>query len=268
MRKKLMALWLAACCALCACGTGGPREEGGQPPEDASQTSGSEATDISQFLFPREDVDQVFVWMMGGVRGGANVGTSEEEKEAILDQLYDVDLSEFEDVDPGGTGGSAATFIIRSGDAEKTVMVGASEDSQYLRITDGQQELFQEGPAESFDYPALSDLVTEVLANKEDPDYSGRVEVVGKDHVSQVNKGNCAVAQGMMEQFIAQGGSAEEDASISYDIVLEVGDLVYGINSETGQFFKEEAGERTYAQLDENGLFTVKLRLGVSGATA
>ena len=150
---------------------------------------------------------------------------------------------------------------------EKNIQILADDDVQYLVIGNGEQQQFKKGSKETFDFDELSRLVSAVLGNEEDPDYSGRVELTDSGFKANVNKGNAAFAQGILDGAIGQA-EVEEGENITYNIMFTIGDISYGISSDTGYFFKQEAGEKIYAQLEEQLLRTVKTRIGVRNAAS
>lgn len=258
MRNRAAALLVILCCLLSACDAEDfPQEEEGV----------NAVPDTGTLLPARETVQEILVFVDRTFSSEVYVFTNDEEKEAILDKLYEADLSKLQDAERNGIMGSAVTFKLCSENEEKNIQILADDDVQYLVIGNGEQQQFKKGSKETFDFDELSRLVSAVLGNEEDPDYSGRVELTDSGFKANVNKGNAAFAQGILDGAIGQA-EVEEGENITYNIMFTIGDISYGISSDTGYFFKQEAGEKIYAQLEEQLLRTVKTRIGVRNAAS
>ena len=258
-------LGLILCLLLSACG--GP-EVASEHPDSASPegTQGPAeepaAEGISSLLPAREAVQEVFVLFDANIP----VATDEEEAEALLDELYGADLSGFRETEADGVMRTAASFLLRTADGETQVMVSHDSDGQYLFITDPElRQQFLRGPADAFDWAALDRLRGEVLGNTQDPPHSGRVELPDSGFSASVSKGNSARARSTLDYAAA---TAEGGGESPCDILFEVDDVLYGINSDTGEFYRQEAGETVWARLDSGELMSVKVSLGVLSATS
>jgi len=223
---------------------------------------------MSTLLPERETVQEVLLIVDHSFSGDVCVFTNEEEKEAILDKLYEADLSGLEDVEPTGIGGPVVEFKLLSDDGEKVVLIVSNTDAQYLVLRNGEEQLCKKGPVETFDFRELDRLSTAVLGNRDDPEYSGRVELVDSDYRNDVNKSNTALAKAILDNAISNAATTEEGEDITYDVMFTIGDTSYGISSDTGHFFRQEAEEKVYAQLEEQQLRLVKIRIGVFNATS
>ena len=189
-----------------------------------------------------------------------------KEHFALLDELYGADLSGFRETEAAGVMRTAASFLLRTADGETQVMVSHNSDGQYLFITDPElRQQFLQGPADAFDWAALDRLRGEVLRNTQDPLHSGRVELPDSGFSASVSKGNSARARSTLDDAAA---TAEGGGESPCDILFEVDDVLYGINSDTGEFYRQEAGETVWAQLDSGELMSVKVSLGVLSATS
>ncbi len=234
----------------------------------------------------REDVLAVGV---GSLTAFYYMGTNELEKEALLDLLYKADLSRFETYEDPKTQmvmGSGFTYLLHTADEaiKVEIITNPMENVQYLKISSAAQEKVKAGstsvfhfvtenikvgPADVFDYNALDELNAQIRTNTEDPLHSGRVEIVGSGDTQAVNKWNTAQAVGYLEQAlvwtdITADENTSYDENISYDLLFTVGELTYGINRETGHFYKQMDGETVYGQiLSEGGIWAVKMSLGL-----
>lgn len=203
----------------------------------------------------REDVLAVDVQCAGFLADTFYTGTNELEKEALLDLLYEADLSLFETYEePKEQMGPAAALVYPLHTADETIEViirtVLPTGVQYLIITSAGKENIQVGTVDGFDYIALDELNQQIRGNTKDPLYSGRAEFVltGETHI--MNKAQTANSRGLLDRVLAKAEIAA-DESISYDVLFTVGELTYGINTETGHFYREEAGEKAFAQLEE-----------------
>ena len=240
-RNAAAALWAALCLLLCACGGDGA---GGPLPE-------------------REAVEKVLV----GSSGDVYAGTTGEEQEALLDALYGADLSGFTDTQASDVMGMSVSLKLRAGEEEFLVDILFGQDAaQYLRVRSGENQTFQQGPADAFPYEELNGLVRDVLSSTEDPEHSGRVSVAQAGFQDSVNKGSTAYVRSLLDEALSQS-AGEDGADAACDIVLEIGDVSYGISSDTGDIFRQEADQKTFGQLDDRQLMEVKTRLGVLGVT-
>ena len=213
-------------------------------------------------LLPGQDaVQEVFV----GFSVGVYVGTTDEEKAAILSTFYDAALSGFVDAERSGVMGTAVSLQFHTGDDDIYIDIITGRDAQYLLIENTRQQLFKKGPADAIDSMALDQLVTDVLSSRTDPNYSGKVTLAGTERF--VGKGNTAFAKRTLDDAIAATPITADMDDVRYDITLEVGETLYGISSDTGYFFRQEAGEKAYAQVEDQLLAEVKTRIGVHNAT-
>ena len=115
-----------------------------------------------------------------------------------------------------------------------------------------------------FDHVALDELNQQIRGNMEDPLYSGRIEFVGSSNTQELNKALTAFGRGILDSALAKAEIAA-DESINYDVLFTVGELTYGINTETGHFYRQMDGEKAYAQLNETYLMHLAIRLGLPG---
>ncbi|MBR4057901.1 MAG: hypothetical protein IKK00_07190 [Oscillospiraceae bacterium] len=217
----------------------------------------------------REDVLAVDVHCVGVAASDMFfTGTNELEKEALLDLLYEADLSLFETFEepevqmiPAG----ALVYPLHTANEtiEVTIRTVHSTGIQYLVITSEGKKNIQVG-TNVFDHVALDELNQQIRGNMEDPLYSGRIEFVGSSNTQELNKALTAFGRGILDSALAKAEIAA-DESINYDVLFTVGELTYGINTETGHFYREEAGKKAYAQLNETYLMHLAIRLGLPG---
>lgn len=260
MRNIVIALWVILCFALSACGAGSSPE--------VSKEVDAIVPSISTLLPERETVQEILVFVDRTFSGEVYAFTSDEEKEALLDKLYEADLSGLQDAEQEGIMGASVSFKLRSENEERIVQVIADSNAQYLLIGNENQQQFKKGIKETFDYEELSRLVSAVLGNEEDPNYSGKVEILDSDFKANVNKGNAAFARSILDEAILKAETVEEGDNIAYDIMFVIGDTSYAISSDTGYFFRQEAEEKRYAHVEEQLLMQVKTRIGVRDATS
>jgi len=239
---------------LSACGTG-----------EANHGSGEkDPNSLSALLFEREDVVAVQIPLERSYSNPVSVVTNETERTEILNALYGTDISAFTEAELTGLFGTGAEFTVLTKKDERRLGLLADDTAQYLIITDaGGNQLCRKGPADSFDLSALDALVTGVLSNEADPDYSGTVTVLTTGESRAVSKGNCAYARSRLDRAVTQGAAAEPDTAVSYDIEFTVGNTTYEICSETGQIRRTEGKARSYARLEGFELMEVKTLLGI-----
>ena len=193
------------------------------------------------------------------------VPAGEEEREAILDELYGADLSAFEDAAGASIGGSAVQFKLRSGEEEVTLsiydgMAGISEeDQQYIRLTgpDVQTPLGElKGPKGTFDFNRLSELAMGVENDTEDPAYSGVASIPETGYETKMSKRACGYALYFFDKALEAETMEAPDETVSFDVRMEIGDAVYQLQSETGFFSREDTGGTVYGKLDEDGMLS------------
>lgn len=228
-----------------------------------SACHGGDGSDKSGVLPPKDRVEEVFVGAGIGMSRETFTGTSEEEKKAILDKLYEADLTGLQDADPVGIMGPMISFKLRANDEEKIVEIILADEVQYLSVKNEEQQLFKKGTADTFAYQELSQLVSEVMQNQDDPNYSGKVRLTDQEDEQSINKGNTAAAKDMLDHWITRSEPVEDGEDKTYNVLFTVGETSYGISSDTRYFFRQEEGEKVYAQMDEQQLELVTTILGV-----
>jgi len=228
----------------------------------------------------REDVLAVDV--ICGMSSLFYMGTNELEKEAFLDLLYAADLSRFktfEDPEEQIATGQVLSYLLHTADetVEVRILMNRTENVQYLKISGAAQEKvkigsvdmfhfvtenIKAGPADGFDYNALEELYTQISMNNEDPLHCGRVEIEGSGNTQVLTKIATGEARGDLDNSLALAEIAE-DESIDYDVLFTAGEVTYGINAETGHFYREMDGETVYGQMSEGRRMGVYFRLGI-----
>lgn len=275
MRSKwLILLCVILCFVLSACGAETPPStdvnesaETAEPNTDEVTETPEPNTDGEIALLPaREDVLAVGVGVAGlGTVSYNYMGTNESEKEAVLDLLYKADLSSFEVPEElTGAGGLASSYLLQTADETIEVEIRTDIDVQWLLISSAGQKNVMKGPEDVFDPKALDELNTQIRINTEDPLHCGCVEFVDSGDTQKLNKAQTANSRGQLDSVLAKAEIAA-DESINYDVLFTVGELTYGINTETGHFYREEAGKKAYAQLNETYLMHLAMRLGLPG---
>lgn len=287
MRNKLLILLCVILCfLLSACGAETLPET--EPSPDVNEVTATPDPNLYILTEPkewdpnltlpaREDVLAVDV---GTRTAFSYMGTNELEKEAILDLLYEADFSLFETYEGSGMQGDIFTYLLHTADdaIKVEIITNHMENVQYLKLSSAAQEKVKAGstsvfhfvtenikvgPMDVFDYNALDELNTQIRTNAEDPLHSGRAEIVGSGDTQAVNKWNTAQAAGYLEQALVWG-KITTDENVSYDLLFTVGELTYGINRETGHFYKQMDGETVYGQmLSEGGIQAVQMFLGL-----
>lgn len=261
---KRFGLWrtrLVLCLLLCllfsACGT----------QRATPDSHEGEAQSISTLLFKQEDISEVLIKVSRSFSGDVYVTANEEEQSAIIGKLFEADIGDLVDAELTGVMGASVSFTIRTEDDERDLQIASAGDAQYIVITnkDG-EKICRKGPADSFAFTDLNRLAAEVLGNENDKDYSGTVTLIESGFERAVNKGNCAYARGILDGVIAVSGTADAFADDVYDIEFEVGDVLYGIDGETGRFYRLSSGVMMYAQINDQQLTQVKTWLGVLSA--
>lgn len=224
----------------------------------------------------REDVLAVEVNTFSSI---SCMGTNELEKEALLDLLYAADLSRCETYDDSGITGSILTYLLHTADEvfKLEIITDSMENVQSLIISSAAQEKvkvgstsvyhyvaenIKVGPVDVFDFNALHNLTMQIHTNTEDPLHCGHTENVGSGETRTLNKVETGRVVWLLEQALLWT-DITADENISYDLLLTVGEVSYGINSETGHFYKLMDGETAYGQiLSEGGLVIVKTHFG------
>ena len=224
----------------------------------------NETQDMSTLLCKREDVVSVRV---EGARA-VYVNTNQTEREMILNKLYAADCSEFRDAEPAGVMGATVSFSIDTKEIERNIRIVSDESAQFIVITtpDGDRKCWK-GPGDSFDFSGLNQLVSGVLGNEDDPAYSGTVILADREFRRAVNKGNSAIVRAILDGALNETEASGIDLEATYNIKFRVGKVVYGIDSETGQFFREDEGKTKYARIESQKLTVVKTCLGVLSIT-
>jgi len=240
-----------------------PNDVQNEPPADAPT---DEVCSLSTILFEQNAITDVSVLLEQSFSGNICATASPEEREAILQLLYSADISKFEDADPSGFMAATLSLVLTDGNEELILKIMNDGNFQYLMIINASasETQFKKGPADTFDYTTLNNLVENLLSNETDASYSGKVTVAGSDTPISINKGNSAYAKGFLDMAIAEQGTPEADADISYNVEFTVGSAIYYINSETGHFFTEADGVKIYAQLDDVTLRMIRPRLSIS----
>lgn len=256
--KKLFVSCLLLCLLLSAC----------VAKRTATDLHEDETHSIGALLFRQEDITEVLIPVNRTFSGNVCVVTNEEEKTAILEKLYDADISDFVDAELTGIMGASVSFLLRTENDESDLRIISDSETQYIVITSNDTEqICKKGPVDSFAFEELNQLVADVMGNEDDIDYAGTVTLIESGFESAVNKGNSAYARGIMDVVIAESGTVDAYADDLYDIEFEVCGTLYGINSETGLFYRNDSGEIMYAQLESPQLMQVKVRLGILSAT-
>ena len=277
MRNKwFILLCVILCFVLSACGAETPPETELSPDvNEVTATPGLHG--LNEYRTPRptelapsltlparEDVLAVGVGIPGlGILGYTYAGTNELEKEAVLDLLYEADLSSFE-VTENMTGGVSISYLLQTADESLEVEILTNVDVQWIRLTTADRKIMKVSPGRPFDVKTLDELSTQIRVNTEDPLHCGSIEIVGSGDTQKLNKALTAIGCGTLD-IALETSEIAADESISYDVLFTVGELTYGINSETGHFYKEEAGEKAYAQLNEYYLLNLAQHLGLPG---
>ena len=280
MKKMIMVLCLVLALSLAACGNSTPvaneadttNTSGAIDPEkmqnDTAETNVSvgepaanAASIINSVLPERETVQEAAVLLERFFSGEIYAVANEDEKNAILDELYEADFSGLQDAELTGIMGASVSFKIRSGTEEKMVQIISDGNAQYLILRNESQQVSKKGSIDTFDFEKLSQLVSTVLGNEEDPNYSGRVEIVDTGYNAKVNKGNAAFAKYYLDDAIIKAETAEQEGVC--DILFTIGDVSYGIDSDKGYFFRQESDKKEYAQLEEQQFMQTLTRLGV-----
>lgn len=267
----ILFLLVILCLTLSACSAKEPDANVGvNQPEPVESPKAEDIPTANNILPARETVQDVLINRARYSAGEINLGTNETEKMAILDVLYAADLSSFVDAELTGVMGAPVPLKLRTADEEIYVeaLWDAQNDAQYLIVRSAAQELVQKGPTDAFDFQTLDRLMGEVMRNEDDPVYSGKITVVATDFTAKVNKEGCAHAKFTLDSEIALDEADGGGEDVSYDVSFEVGETVYGINSEAGYFFRQDAGGKVYAKLDPQELMEVKVRLGVPNAAS
>lgn len=177
-------------------------ESGASIPQEIEVPSVTPVENLSELLFERDSVQDVMVVIDRRLFDDITVMTNEEEKEALLDELYAADLSTFEDTGGKTAGGNLLQFKLKSGESEVTLAIYDGIDGitdgtkQYLRITDSNRLPLAEiqGPKGTFQFSRLDQLRTEIVTNTEDPLYSGAVSIPGTGYEAELDKGACGYA--------------------------------------------------------------------------
>lgn len=273
MRNKwLILLCVILCFVLSACGAETPPStdvnesaETAEPNTDEVTETPEPNTDGEIALLPaREDVLAVGVGVAGlGTVSYNYMGTNESEKEAVLDLLYKADLSSFEVPEElTGAAGLASSYLLQTADETIEVEIRTDIDVQWLLISSAGQKNVMKGPEDVFDPKALDELNTQIRINTEDPLHCGCVEFVDSGDTQKLNKAQTANSRGQLDSVLAKAEIAA-DESISYDVLFTVGELTYGLNTETGHFYRQMDGEKAYAQLEEYPLKQAKSNLNL-----
>lgn len=272
MQRRLIAICAFLCLVLCACGTkqydeGANADSSNNYVETNISIDDVEIPHISKLLFEQNDIKEIQIETEQIFSRTVYVITNQEERESFIQILFGVQMDEFEDAEQPSIMGSSVKMRIRTDDAEKNVQVLSDGSVLYIAINDGENQIFLKGTAKSFPFKELNQLVTVVLGNEDDPDYAGIVTVTGTSFEDSVNKGNCAFAMNILDNAIKETGTSDANTDIAHNVELKVGNTIYGINSDTGQFFRETDDDIMYAQLEDEELAMVIIRLGVRTAT-
>ncbi len=223
-------------------------------------------TIMGTLICPQDSIKTVSIILEHLLSGDVCVFTNAEEQDSLLNILYGTDISSIEDPTSSYIGGAAVSLLISTDSKDFTIDIINSTDSQYIRITTGSlesgniEQQVKKVPANTFDWATLDALVGNIFRNDSDPVYSG-VITVGNTTTSII-KANTAYAKSYLDRT-AQNGTDIADSGITYDVEFSVSGIIYSINSETGQFCKDENGTKIYAQLDAADLMQLKTRLGI-----
>ena len=270
-------------------------ESGASIPQEIEVPSVTPVENLSELLFERDSVQDVMVVIDRRLFDDITVTTNEEEKEALLDELYAADLSTFEDTGGKTAGGNLLQFKLKSGESEVTLAIYDGIDGitdgtkQYLRITDSNRLPLAEiqGPKGTFQFSRLDQLRTEIVTNTEDPLYSGAVSIPGTGYEAELDKGACGYALYFFDTALESAGesplgesetpggtespgraetiegaktpgeSEPSGEAASFDVRIQIGETVYQLESATGYFSREKDGQILYGTLDEQGLFMI-----------
>lgn len=251
-------------------------ESGASIPQEIEVPSVTPVENLSELLFERDSVQDVMVVIDRRLFDDITVTTNEEEKEALLDELYAADLSTFEDTGGKTAGGNLLQFKLKSGESEVTLAIYDGIDGitdgtkQYLRITDSNRLPLAEiqGPKGTFQFSRLDQLRTEIVTNTEDPLYSGAVSIPGTGYEAELDKGACGYALYFFDTALESAGESllgeaetpggtESPGEPTFDVRIQIGETVYQLESGTGYFSREKDGQILYGTLDEHSLFMI-----------
>lgn len=290
MRNKwFILLCVILCFVLSACGAETPPETEQSP--DVNAVTAPPDPNLYILMEPKEwspnltlpaREDVLAVDVICGMSSLFYMGTNELEKEAFLDLLYAADLSRFktfEDPEEQIATGQVLSYLLHTADetVEVRILMNRTENVQYLKISGAAQEKvkigsvdmfhfvtenIKAGPADGFDYNALEELYTQISMNNEDPLHCGRVEIEGSGNTQVLTKIATGEARGDLDNSLALAEIAE-DESIDYDVLFTAGEVTYGLNTETGHFYREMDGETVYGQMSEGRRMGVYFRLGI-----
>lgn len=223
---------------------------------------------VSAAILPERDkVKEVLIFVSRSFSGEAYAYTNDGEREAILDKLYEADLSKLKEAEPTGVMGASVSFKLCSKSEEAKIRLTEDNDFLYFLIERENQRCFYKCEKGVFDFAEIDRIITATLGNTEDPRYSGSVELKESDFSAKVNKINTVIAVTMLNEAISNSEKTDADENEAYDVVFAAVDVLYEINSNTGDFFIEEGGEKKYAQLDMSSMIKLKTVLGIKNAT-
>ena len=254
--------------------SGEENETENEPPKTPSVPSVTPVENMSELLFERGDIQEVMVVVDRRGFDDITAMANEEEMNAILDELYAADLSEFEDIEDEGFGGVVETYKLRTNDKEINLSVyqDVSETGQqYLRVYGQDRMPLAEikGPANAFNFNRLAELSTEIRTNTDDPLYSGIASVTETVDEIKLNKMACGYISYFFETALKNEKHDTIDETTSFNVQMKIGDTVYQLQSDTGYFSKDNVDGIVYGQLDEQGLSMVineaHLRNALSG---
>ena len=242
--------------------SGEEKEIENELPKTPSVPSATPVENMSELLFVRGDVQEVMVVVDRRGFDDITAMANEEEMNAILDELYAADLSEFEDIEDEGFGGVVETYKLCTNNKEVNLSVyqDVSEaGQQYLRVYDQDRMPLAEmkGPADAFNFNRLAELSTEIRTNTDDPLYSGIASVIETGDEIKLNKMACGYISHFFETALKNEKHDTIDETTLFNVQMEIGDTVYQLQSDTGYFSKDNADGIVYGQLDEHGLFMV-----------
>lgn len=229
------------------------------PPKVPSVTP---VENLSQLLFKREDVQKVMVVIDRRGFDDITATANEEEMNAVLDELYAADLSQFKDIGEEACGGVVVTYKLCTNEKEINLSIYQDvfgKNQHYLKIRDQDRMPLAEikGPTDIFNFKRLDELSTEIKLNMDDPLYSGTASIIETGAETKLSKRSCGYVLYFFETSLKDKKYDVLDETILFNVQIEIGDIVYRLQSDTGYFSKQTADRIVYGKLDEQGLFMV-----------
>lgn len=182
-----------------------------------------------------------------------------QEGAAVLDLLYAIDTARFAPAEGSFLGGSAELRFTAGYGTRQLTLVNTTE-AQYLVLRTEENQILQyKGPAASYDFVALRELLQAAAQVTDDPERCAVASVPGRSDTVTLSRRNTALATAIMDAVL----STESSEIGSYDLELRLGDIQWQLDSTTGACARQQGDTTLRGVLSDTDLMTLRMRCGL-----